>query len=86
MTEVSARGGGSTNKPSAVYTCNSAKSFIDVSDQMSSYSTALRRTIKCFRKIAVQVPTDTAVVKSCYLYKDIKKASMHIKTFRGKYV
>lgn len=84
MREVSAREGGPRIKPSAICEYNSAKSFIDVSDQMSSYSTALRRSVKWFRKIAVELLTGTAIVNAWLLFRSTNEttSSIQITTFR----
>ncbi|XP_050518285.1 piggyBac transposable element-derived protein 4-like [Diabrotica virgifera virgifera] len=55
-------------KPKAVVDYNKAKTFIDLSDQMSSYSTSVRRSLKWYRKVAVELITGTCVVNACYLF------------------
>lgn len=55
-------------KPKAIVDYNKANTFIDVSDQMSSYSTSVRRSLKWYRKIAVEMITGTCVVNACYLF------------------
>ncbi|XP_072389306.1 uncharacterized protein [Diabrotica undecimpunctata] len=49
---------------------------------MSSYSTALRKTIKWFRKIAVEALTGTAVVNAWILHNSVRDSRMSITTFR----
>ncbi|XP_044764485.1 piggyBac transposable element-derived protein 4-like [Coccinella septempunctata] len=41
-------------KPKAVIDYNKGKSSIDISDQMASYNSAIRRTMKWYRKVAVE--------------------------------
>lgn len=53
---------GSTEKPVAIVEYNRAKSSIDLSDQMASYNTALRKTIKWYRKIAIEILFGTSIV------------------------
>lgn len=48
------RRSGPVQKPVAVEEYNAAKSSIDFSGQMSSYCSALRKTIKWYRKIAIE--------------------------------
>ncbi|KAJ8971449.1 hypothetical protein NQ314_000706 [Rhamnusium bicolor] len=55
---------GQKKKQFAIIAYNSAKSFIDVSDQMSSYSSVIRRSIKWNRKVAVEVILGTSVINS----------------------
>lgn len=51
---------------------NSAKQGIDLSDQMSSYFSTLRKTIRWYHKIAFEFLLGTAVVNSLVLYKQFK--------------
>lgn len=72
-------------KPKAVLDYNKAKSFIDLSDQMSSYSTTLRRTIKWYRKIIFELLFGTSVVNALVLYNMANKSTrpvMKIVKFR----
>lgn len=48
-------------KPKAIMDF-SAKTFVDVSDQMSSYSSSLRRSCKWYRKLAIELLIGTTVV------------------------
>ncbi|CAK1595465.1 unnamed protein product [Parnassius mnemosyne] len=47
-------------KPKIVKDYNSAKSAVDLSDQMIAYSTPLRKTVKWYRKLAVELLLNTA--------------------------
>nr|CAI5829672.1 unnamed protein product [Callosobruchus analis] len=49
---------------------------------MASYSSSLRRSVKWYRKIAVEVLTGTALVNAWHLYKLANNSSIHITTFR----
>lgn len=73
---------GIKKKPSAIVAYNAAKSFIDVSDQKSSYSSAVRRSIKWYRKVAVEVILGTSVINSLYLYNKINESKISITNFR----
>nr|CAH7766694.1 unnamed protein product [Callosobruchus chinensis] len=59
---------GPVKKPSTIAQYNAAKSFIDVSDQKASYHTPIRRSIKWYRKIALELLTNTALVNAHVLY------------------
>lgn len=67
MIEVPGKAG-ARMKPKAIAEYNRAKSFIDLSDQMSSYSTSLRRSIKWFKKVAVEMIVGASIVNAQYLY------------------
>lgn len=51
---------------------NKAKQGIDLSDQMASYFTPLRKTIRWYHKIGFEFLLNTAIVNSLVLYRDIK--------------
>lgn len=51
-------------KPAAVLAYNKAKKGVDMSDQMSSYYTSLRKTIKWYRKVFCEISLGTCVVNS----------------------
>lgn len=42
-------------KPNAIVDYNKAKTFIDVSDQLKSYACALRRGVKWYRKVLIEL-------------------------------
>lgn len=84
FTEVRSRGGQLKRKPLAVVYYNKGKSSIDLSDQMSSYNSALRKTVKWYRKIAIEVLFGTAMVNAHFLYKKITGVKMSITEFKQK--
>lgn len=51
-------------KPQPVIDYNAAKKGVDMSDQMTSYQTALRKTRKWYRKVAFELLTGTTVVNA----------------------
>jgi len=55
------------SKPSAILYYNQTKQGIDVSDQMISYHRCLRKSIRWFHKLAMDVLLDVAVVNACNL-------------------
>lgn len=69
-------------KPQAVIDYNKGKSSIDLSDQMASYNTCLRRTLKWYRKIAIELLFGTAMVNAHILYKKITQKSIPITDFQ----
>lgn len=76
------RKGEDIKKPEAVIFYNKNKQGIDISDQMSSYFTPLRKTIRWYHKIAFQLLLGTAVVNSLILYKEITRKNIQISEFR----
>nr|CAH7725218.1 unnamed protein product [Callosobruchus chinensis] len=83
MVEIPSRDG-ARFKPMAVIDYNKAKSFIDLSNQMPSYSTSLRRSIKWFKKIAIELILGASVVNAHQLFKLYKDdaSKMSITTFK----
>ncbi|KAJ8929956.1 hypothetical protein NQ314_017321 [Rhamnusium bicolor] len=70
------------SKPLAVTDYNKGKSSIDLSDQIASYNSSLRKTIKWCRKLAIEVIFGTSIVNSHYSFKKINSFSMSITDFR----
>ncbi|KAG8310561.1 Dehydrogenase/reductase SDR member 11 [Homalodisca vitripennis] len=57
----------------------------DVSDQLASYATTVRKGVKWYRKVAIELLTNTAVVNAHALYKIITNNSkVQITEFREK--
>ncbi|CAH2009194.1 unnamed protein product [Acanthoscelides obtectus] len=77
---------GDVEKPIAVLEYNKAKSSIDLSDQMASYYSALRKTVKWYRKIAIDLIFGTALVNAHFLYKAINNRSVSITEFKESIV
>jgi hypothetical protein len=76
------RRGNTIDKPKAIVDYNSGKSSIDLSDQMASYSTALRRTIRWYNKLAIEALLGTSMVNAHLIYKIIEQSSIAITDFR----
>jgi hypothetical protein len=55
-------------KPSAIVYYNSIKQGIDVSDQLASYHTAVRKSVKWFHKVAFEFLMGTAVVNALLIF------------------
>lgn len=85
MTEVQTRSG-MKNKPSTIIEYNSVKSYIDVSDQISSYSNPVRRSIKWYRKVGIEIFASTCVVNALILYNTALDKKMDVTTFRESLV
>lgn len=78
---------GKTKKiPEIVTFYNKGKSFIDRADQMAAYSSALRRSIKWYKKIAFDILVGTSVVNAYSLFKDVTHSKITITEFREKLV
>jgi len=76
------------NKPEMVVYYNRTKQGIDVSDQIASYHTSLRKTIRWYHKLAMELILGTAVVNAAILYNQRQLESglqrMKIASFRGE--
>ena len=62
-------------KPQVVLDYNEGKLGSDLSDQLSSYYTCLRRSIKWYRKVTFELLFGTALVNSYLIYKENYAAS-----------
>jgi hypothetical protein len=57
-------------KPQVVLDYNQGKQGIDLSDQLSSYYTCLRRSIKWYQKVAFELIFGTSIVNAYLIYKE----------------
>ncbi|CAK1587948.1 unnamed protein product [Parnassius mnemosyne] len=55
-------------KPKMVIAYNKAKGSVDMSDQMSAYSSPLRKTIKWYKKLGIELILNTAVVNAWIMF------------------
>ena len=62
------KNGPSTIKTKVVIDYNKGKSSVDLCDQMASYLSPLRKTVKWYRKVAVELLTSTSMVNTHILY------------------
>lgn len=76
------RRNGIVNKPKAILDYNKGKAAIDLSDQLSSYSTPLRRSLKWYRKVAIELLLGTAVVNAHIVFCQITGKKQTITNFR----
>lgn len=58
-------------KPKMVIAYNKAKGSVDMSDQMSAYSSPLRKTIKWYKKLGIELILNTAVVNAWIMFCEI---------------
>ncbi|KAF2886413.1 hypothetical protein ILUMI_19761, partial [Ignelater luminosus] len=69
-------------KPQFVVDYNGGKGGIDISDQLSSYSTPVRKSIRWYHKLATEVLFGTTVVNAFVLYKRLRPQNTKIKITR----
>lgn len=70
------------SKPKIVIDYNSAKGAVDLSDQMAAYSTPLRKSVKWYKKYAINLLLNTAVVNSLILYQSATGKKIQMADFR----
>lgn len=80
------RKGEDTFKPQAVIDYNKAKKGVDISDQMSSYYTCLRKSVKWYKKVFFEILLGTCMVNSWVLYNNYGRNAkqMSMLQFREK--
>uniref|UniRef100_A0A2S2QM41 PiggyBac transposable element-derived protein 4 n=1 Tax=Sipha flava TaxID=143950 RepID=A0A2S2QM41_9HEMI len=84
--EIRRKTGDIIKKPLAVEDYNIGKSFIDRSDQMASYSSPLKRSIKWYRKVAFDILLSTSVVNALSLYKSVNMNNITITRFKEEII
>nr|CAH7743691.1 unnamed protein product [Callosobruchus chinensis] len=77
---------GSVLKPSTIVEYNTAKGYTDLSDQKASYSSPVRRGIKWYRKIVVELLTNTVLVNAMVVFKEVTGNNMSVTDFRESIV
>ena len=65
------RAGNPVLKPKIIEHYNKGKQGIDLSDQMSSYYSALRKSLTWYKKIAVELVFGTVLVNSGIIYNEL---------------
>lgn len=78
--------GKNVRKPTMVIDYNKCKASVDMSDQMTSYSTPLRKTVKWYRKLAIELLLNTSVVNALIMYKETTKKNISIVDYRKRLV
>jgi len=74
----------SYEKPKIVVEYNLGKSSVDLSDQMIAYSSPLRKTLKWYSKLAIELLLNTCMVNAMVLFKQITRKNIQIPDFRMK--
>lgn len=69
-------------KPLAIHQYNVHKSGIDLSDQLASYGTVQRKGVKWYRKVALELLLNIAVVNAYILYKQYTSKKISMVKFR----
>lgn len=73
-------------KPRMILAYNKAKGAVDISDQMTSYSSPLRKTVKWYKKLAFELILNTALVNAWVMYTENKNNKESIVQFRRQLV
>ncbi|XP_044754995.1 piggyBac transposable element-derived protein 4-like [Coccinella septempunctata] len=73
---------GTRTKPRAIVEYNGAKSSIDQSDQMASYHSPLRKSLKWYRKLGIEFLLGTALLNSHIVFNQLSDKKMKITEFR----
>ncbi|XP_046830239.1 uncharacterized protein LOC124429247 [Vespa crabro] len=63
---------------------NVGKSSVDLSDQMTAYSSSLQKTIKWYRKLVIELLLNTFDVNSMLLYKQATRKNISVTDFKVK--
>lgn len=82
MVTVKSKNGAERQKPEVIKDYNQNKSFIDLSDQIKAYSSCLRRSIKWYRKLAIEIMLGSGIVNAFILYKRVTGKNISITQFR----
>ncbi|KAL4104025.1 hypothetical protein QTP88_019338 [Uroleucon formosanum] len=85
INQIRNRFGSIIKKPKAV-DYNMGKSYIDCSDQMASYSSPLKRSLKWYRKITFDILLSTSVVNALSLFKSVTKNNVKITFFKEEII
>jgi len=73
-------------KPQIVIDYNKGKSLVDVCDLRSSYHNPLRRSLKWYKKVAIEVLLNTSVLNALSLSNKINNTNIGITEFREKII
>lgn len=72
------------HKPQIVVAYNQGKSAVDLSDQLTAYQSPLRKTVKWYRKLAIEIILNTAMVNAWVMYREVSKENIKLLEFRKK--
>ena len=70
-------------KPMMTLAYNKCKAGIDISDQLALYVTTLRKGVKCFRKLGMELLLGVAIVNALLIYKEVTGSRINIRSFRS---
>lgn len=73
-------------EPKMILDYNNSKGSVDLSDQMGAYSSPLRKTVKWYRKLGIELLLNTAIVNAWIMYTKTKTTKMPIVEFRKSLV
>ncbi|XP_039280727.1 piggyBac transposable element-derived protein 1-like [Nilaparvata lugens] len=73
-------------KPAVIMEYNTGKQGIDLSDQMASYFSPLRRTIKWYHKLAFEILLNTAVVNSWIIFNKLSGKKVQMIDYREQLI
>ncbi|XP_045471831.1 piggyBac transposable element-derived protein 4-like [Harmonia axyridis] len=76
------RNGDDIVKPHAIIAYNKAKKGVDVSDQMSSYYTCLRKSLKWYKKVIFEIMLGTCIVNAWVLHNNYNKGGKKMDMLR----
>ena len=82
MSEMKNKFGKNVTKPQMVLAYNKGKSSIDTSDQIASYNTSLRRTVKWYHKVVIELIFGTTILNSLILYNKVSNTKWSITKFK----
>ena len=68
-------------KPMMILAYNKCKVGIDISDQLASYVTTLRKGVKWYRKLGIELLLGVAIVKAQLIYKEVIRSRINIRSF-----
>ncbi|KAJ4425517.1 hypothetical protein ANN_27711 [Periplaneta americana] len=68
-------------KPKVIIDYNNSKAFSDISDQLKAYNTSLKRGIKWYRKLAIEMIFGT-IVNVHIIFSTVRKNKMIITRFK----
>ena len=83
---VIVQGKNSKLKPDTVIFYSNAKKGVDLSDQMSSYYSCLRRTTKWYKKFVIELICGTCFVNAWYVHRKWDTKSIKIFKFREEII
>jgi hypothetical protein len=78
------RTGAEVKKPDCVIQYNVAKKGVDLSDQLGSYYTSLRKGLKWYRKVAFELLTSTSLVNAWVVFNSTQTSPVTLLTFRER--